>query len=119
MLYTKEIDLAKQTPMSNEPMSPGPEVTAIADISVKLTPALFMVSWTMGRISSICLLEASSGTIPPYLLWISSWLDTMLDKIVLPSSTTAAEVSSHDVSIPKINIFSTYALHEQYSKNLA
>ena len=51
-------------------------------------------------------LAASSGTTPPNSLWTSTWLETILDKIVgIPCSFSVmieAAVSSQLDSIPKI-----------------
>ena len=51
-------------------------------------------------------LAASSGTTPPNSLWISTWLDTILDRIIgMPRSFSwiiDAAVSSQLDSIPKI-----------------
>ena len=52
---------------------------------------------------SRCLRDAISGTTPPNFLCISIWVEMIFDKISRPSLTTAAAVSSHEVSIPKIN----------------
>jgi len=49
-------------------------------------------------------LEASSGTTPPYSACISCEYTT-LERISFPSLTTAAAVSSQEVSIPSITIF--------------
>ena len=46
--------------------------------------------------------EASSGTTPPYFEWVAIWEETMEERMREPSSTTAAAVSSHDDSIPRI-----------------
>src|SRR5215217_7203844 len=43
---------------------------------------------------------ASSGTTPPWHLWRSYCDDTTEDRTRRPPETTAADVSSHDVSMP-------------------
>jgi hypothetical protein len=53
----------------------------------------------------MCLRDAISGTTPPYLLCNSACDAIMLERIRRPSSTTAAAVSSQEVSIPNINIY--------------
>jgi hypothetical protein len=52
----------------------------------------------------MCCLEAISGTTPPYSLCISICEEILLDKISFPSFNTAMEVSSQELSIPKIII---------------
>ena len=56
----------------------------------------------MGLTSSRWARLAISGTTPPNRAWRSTWLDTTDDRTVVPFSTTAAAVSSHDVSIPRM-----------------
>src|SRR5579884_4215084 len=51
-----------------------------------------------------CSREASSGTTPPYLRCTLTWEATTLDRISLPSATTAAAVSSQEDSIPRIRV---------------
>lgn len=41
---------------------------------------------------------------PPYFAWISDWLEMIFEIIFVPSSTTDADVSSQEVSIPRISI---------------
>jgi len=100
-----------------EPMSPGPWVTAKRSISATPTPARERASPTMGVMDLMCWREASSGTTPPYGAWTSSWDRTTLLRISgaagghVPSvrvplvgsgaRRTAAEVSSQDVSIAR------------------
>src|SRR5688572_32421746 len=55
----------------------------------------------------MCWREASSGTTPPHSRCIATCDATTFDPIVQTPSvsvTTAADVSSHDVSMPSINI---------------
>jgi hypothetical protein len=57
--------------------------------------------------SRMCWREASSGTTPPHSVWIAACDATMFDPIVqvpFVSETTAADVSSHDVSIPSMRM---------------
>jgi hypothetical protein len=49
-----------------------------------------------------CSLDDISGIIPPYLSCMNDWEEIMLDRILTPLSTTAAVVSSQEVSMPKI-----------------
>ncbi len=98
--------LPKEQPTSSEPMSPGPWQSAMAESSPGVRPP--RASSTTGHIISMCLRDASSGTMPPYFAWISSWLDTMFESTrTLPSKTSinAAEVSSQEVSMPRTNIY--------------
>ena len=53
---------------------------------------------------SICFLEAISGTTPPYNVCKSICEDMTLDSASLPLTTTAAAVSSHELSIAHIFI---------------
>src|SRR5690606_7693780 len=73
-----------------------------------------MTAW----ITSMCLREATSGKTPPYWACKSVWLAMMLLRIVRPFSTTAAAVSSQEVSIARIrvnvsDIFSTLCTGQQ------
>ncbi|MDP3733100.1 MAG: hypothetical protein Q8Q91_01025, partial [Candidatus Daviesbacteria bacterium] len=68
--------------------------------------SLIAVSIT-GIIDFICSRAACSGIIPPYLACREALDATILDNIVIRSSllvNTAADVSSHVVSIPSIII---------------
>src|SRR5262245_49633808 len=49
--------------------------------------------------TSMCMREATSGNTPPYCACLAACDATMLDRIVVPSATTAAAVSSQLVSI--------------------
>src|SRR5712664_1001484 len=91
-------------PTSSEPTSPGPCVTAMASKSSRRLFACCMASRTTGTICRKCSREASSGTTPPYLRWTSICDATTLDKISRPSATTAAAVSSHEDSIPRMRV---------------
>jgi len=44
------------------------------------------------------------GTTPPYWACNSNWVATTEDNTVRPSATTAAAVSSQEVSMPKISM---------------
>ena len=55
-----------------------------------------------GETSSRWRLEAISGTTPPYFAWMSAWELTTFERISPPAVTTAAAVSSQEVSIPRI-----------------
>src|SRR5258707_7222925 len=117
MPYDQAIDLAKDTPTSSDPTNPGPCVTATAPRSVHVTAACSSARSTTPQMSRICWREASSGTTPPHSRWIGTWEATMLERIahgvaVSPvSSTTAADVSSQDASIP------TMRMHRIYHEN--
>src|SRR5439155_552424 len=88
-------------PTRSEPTRPGPCVTAIPSRSPSLTPARASASSTTGTITSRWRREANSGTTPPYGAWTSSWEATTLDRIRRPSATTAAAVSSQELSMPR------------------
>src|SRR5213594_3174914 len=98
---------AYTTPTSSAPTSPGPCVTATASTALHETPASASArSTTAGRAARWARL-ASSGTTPPNTLWMS-W-DRMIrlassgggDALRAPPTRTAADVSSHDVSMPR------------------
>ena len=57
--------LAKLTPTSSEPMSPGPRVKATADSLSLVMPARLRAWSTTGTTFCWWALEASSGTTPP------------------------------------------------------
>ena len=59
-------------------------------------------------IARMCCLEATSGTIPPNVACKLACEATILEMIFVPESTTAAAVSSQDVSIPSIIFLSIY-----------
>ena len=78
-------------------MRPGPTVTATAVTSSHPAPAASSASATTVGSSSVWRREATSGTTPPN--WAcSSFCDETIDDSTRPSWTTAALVSSHDVS---------------------
>src|SRR5260221_9077645 len=93
-------------PTSSEPTRPGPSVTAMADRSSKPVWACSNARRTTDTMARRCSREASSGTTPPYLPWVAS-CDAMTEERMLAlSSTTAAAVSSQEVSIPRMRIVS-------------
>src|SRR5438270_9197355 len=89
-------------PTNNEPTRPGPSVTATAAKSDKTNPLWLRASRTTGTTARRCSREASSGTTPPYLPCVSSCDATTDERTPSPSSTTAAAVSSHELSIASI-----------------
>src|SRR2546427_8647322 len=70
-----------------------------------------------GQMFSIWWREASSGTTPPKGAWMAAWLETMLDRMRIPSSTTAAAVSSHDVSMPRMSMLSHRLFNAEVAEN--
>ena len=90
-------------------IKPAPAVEATASISSIFLPLSAIAFSTIQSIFSMCALAASSGTTPPNSLWISTWLETILDKTVgIPLSFSViidAAVSSQLVSIPRIKGF--------------
>ena len=97
-----ESPLANDTPTSSEPSSPGPRVKAMASISSGVSPASLSAVSTTGMMFCWWAREASSGITPPYLMW------TACEAMTFDSSTllriTAADVSSHEDSMPRIVI---------------
>src|SRR5215471_2763065 len=106
-------DLATEQPTSSEPTSPGPCVTAMPSRSGSRTLASASAFSTTGTITSRWRRDASSGTTPPYGAWIASCEATTLDRMRRPSASTAAAVSSHELSIP-----STIIVRSSYSHSL-
>src|SRR6267143_3057000 len=98
--WTYARDFATAQPTSSEPTSPGPWVTATPSRSRNLTPASASAFSTTGTMTSRWRREASSGTTPPYGAWIASCEATTLESTRRPSASTAAAVSSHELSIP-------------------
>jgi hypothetical protein len=101
------MDLAVSTPTSNEPINPGPTVTAIASISSWGFFRTLRASWITGIINFTCYLAAISGIIPPVAACSESEVATTLDSSVtcfafLSALIIAAAVSSQLVSIPRI-----------------
>src|SRR5215510_14540840 len=91
-------------PTSREPTRPGPCVTAIPSMAWKFTPAVAKASPTTSLIFSRCSREASSGTTPPYFLCVAICEAMTFERTLTPSSMTAAAVSSHELSIPRVSI---------------
>src|SRR5687767_11582896 len=60
-----------------------------SSMALVTTPQMFWRWWR----------EASSGTTPPQGACSAIWLETTLERIRVPSSTTAAAVSSQEVSM--------------------
>src|SRR6185295_2428240 len=106
MPRAKEIDFANVRPTSKDPTSPGPTVAAIADRPAYEVPDCSRASRTTGTMARRCSREASSGTTPPYRACVASCEATTEDRIDVPSSTTAAAVSSHEDSIPRTRTLS-------------
>src|SRR6266516_559748 len=89
------------TPTSRQPTSPGPRVTASRSRSAGWTPACSSArSRRFGRRSRWSR-AASSGTTPPNSRCRSTWEWMTLARTRRPSSTTATEVSSQLVSMPR------------------
>lgn len=93
-------DLEKQLLTKGGPSNPGPWVNQIpsnaalwmaASSSVAVTTGIIFVSWA---------LAASSGTTPPYFLWMHCVMTTLLT--ILSPWITEAAVSSQDDSIPRM-----------------
>ena len=97
--------MAKDSPVSSAPISPGSTVTATASMSARVRPAFSSALRVTPQTASVCAREAISGTTPPYSLCISTCEATTLESSVRPSSTTAAAVSSQELSKPRIRIF--------------
>src|SRR3989338_7482033 len=96
--------LAHKMPVKSAPGSPGLSVTAMAPISLTLTPASYKERFiTLSMFSTWCL-AAISGTTPPNLACFAILEETIFDKISIPFLTTPAAVSSHEVSMPNINM---------------
>src|SRR5579862_5079085 len=104
------IAFAALTPTSNAPARPGPCTAATASISPSVVPASSSASPMTSLTSSRCARDAISGTTPPYRACRSTWLDTTDDCTNRPSSTTAAAVSSHEVSIPRMRMVTSPAV---------
>ena len=96
------IALAVLTPTRRAPISPGPAVAATASISSSPTPASASAASTTGAVSSRWWREATSGTTPPKCAWAAACEEIRFERIRGPSST-AAQVSSQEVSIARIN----------------
>src|SRR5215813_8484805 len=73
-------------------------------MSCKGAPAAANASPTTSPIFSRCSREASSGTTPPYFLCVAICEAMTFERTLTPSSMTAAAVSSHELSIPRVSI---------------
>ena len=98
---------ANETPTRRLPMSPGPCVTDMRSMSSSVLSARRSASFKQISIASMCILEAISGTTPPYFRCVSIWLCTTFERTLFGFSTTAMLVSSQLVSIANVNISST------------
>ena len=92
--------MAADTPTRSEPTRPGPYVAATASISSSAMPACTMASAITGFSISTWARDAISGTTPPKRAWRSIWLEITDESCVRPSRTTAAAVSSQELSMP-------------------
>jgi hypothetical protein len=101
---THAIAFAVWSPTSNAPTSPGAFVTAIPSMSSSVDAAFASAAWTTGTTFRMCARDASSGTTPPYRSCTSCCDATTSDRTVVPSSTIAAAVSSHELSSPRTRI---------------
>jgi len=102
MLRAIDSPLANDTPTSSDPTSPGPRVKAMASSSSAVTPASLSAVSTTGTIFCWWAREASSGITPPYLTCTACEAMTFDSRTLLRN--TAAEVSSHEDSMPRIVI---------------
>ena len=91
---------ANDVPTISEPSKPGPRVKAIASILSGVIPASRSAVSTTGTMFCWCARDASSGITPPYRSCTACEAITLESSVVLRN--TAAEVSSHDDSMPKI-----------------
>src|SRR5262245_20878524 len=72
--------------------------------SPSATPASASAFSTTGTITSMCRRDANSGTTPPYGAWTSSCEATTFESTRRPSARIAADVSSHEVSMPRTSL---------------
>src|SRR6266581_3683211 len=95
---------AYTTPTRSAPTRPGPCVTATASTALHDTPASARARSTTGGSAARCARLASSGTTPPNTWWTSCERMIRLASSGVafrpPLTSTAADVSSHDVSMP-------------------
>src|ERR1051325_915057 len=100
---------APATPTSSAPMSPGAAVTAIDSTSRHSACASATARETSGKRCCRCSRDAISGTTPPNGR-CRSICDAMRFTRTLPSwSSSATEVSSQEVSIPRIKAITIIA----------
>src|SRR5438067_8269369 len=95
---------ATPIPIRRQPTMPGPRVTASRSRSPGSTPARTSAASTRPGSFSRWSRAATSGTTPPKERWSASWLWIRLASTRRPSSTTATEVSSQLVSIPRVRL---------------
>ena len=100
MLRAIESPLVNDTPTSSEPSRPGPRVKAMASRSEAVRPASRSAVSTTGMMFCWWAREASSGMTPPYFMCTACEAMTFESSTLLRS--TAAEVSSHEDSMPSI-----------------
>src|SRR5207247_7464046 len=91
--------LAYTTPTSSAPTRPGPAVTATASTARRSRPASTRARSTTAGSAARWARLASSGTTPPNTWWMSC--DRMTRLASSPETRTAADVSSHEVSMPR------------------
>ena len=96
--------LAKFTPTSTAPMSPGAYDTATASSSDFFTPAAAIARSASREMTSTWLREAISGTTPPYTACRSACEKIWSVSTFRPFSVTATAVSSHVDSTDNISI---------------
>src|SRR5579859_6588692 len=93
---------ATPIPIRRQPTRPGPRVTASRCRSFGSTPACSSAASTRPGSFSRWSRAATSGTTPPKDPWRATWLWIRLARTRRPSSTTATEVSSQLVSMPRV-----------------
>jgi len=76
------------------------DVLKAGQVVAIIEPARSSAARTTGTTLRMCARDASSGTTPPYFAWTSCCEATTSDRTRQPSSTTAAAVSSHELSSP-------------------
>src|SRR5215467_4784895 len=105
------------TPTSSAPTRPGPAVTATASIALQASPASARARSTTAGSAARWARLASSGTTPPNTWWMSWERMTRLASSggrVAPPTSTAADVSSHEVSIPRTTSAMAALSHDQH-----
>ncbi len=90
------------TPTMSDPSNPGPRVNAMASSLFGAIPASRSAVSTTGMMFCWWARDASSGITPPYFMCTACEAMTFDSSTLLRS--TAAEVSSHDDSMPRIVI---------------
>src|SRR5450631_130945 len=92
------------SPTRSGPTRPGPHVAARPSRSPASTLASRSACPTTFTTEARCCRDATSGTTPPYSACTSTCDEITFERMCLPFSITAAAVSSHDVSIPRISM---------------